>query len=67
MHEYVMVQRNDRYWLVGPFATEADAAAWGRATYSLDDDPRWQTITLANAGAPPLVVAPADAAAEMAA
>jgi hypothetical protein len=66
MSEYVMVQRNDRYWLVGPFASQADAAAWGRATYSLDDDPRWQTINLADAGAAPLVVAPASAEPEMA-
>lgn len=61
MNHYVMIQRNDRYWIVGPFHSEIDAGTWGAATYDLDSDPRWQTIQLDDPAAAPTVMHPGTA------
>lgn len=47
MKHYIVVMRDDRLWLVGPFGTQQAAADWGadRANNPADD-PRWQTIEL---------------------
>lgn len=57
MH-YVLVTRDDRYWLVGPFCGEAAAAAWGSDRINNpEDDPRWQVIRLSDPGRAPRIVA----------
>lgn len=59
MNTYIMVMRNDRYWLVGPFASRTAAAEWGRdPVNNPQDDPRWQTIDLADPHLVPLVMSP---------
>lgn len=58
MH-YILVMRNTRFWLVGPFDSEDNAAAWGRDPVNNPaDDPRWQVIELANPQAPVEVIPP---------
>lgn len=56
---YIIVMRDDRYFLVGPFADDATAAEWARAHNSADD-PRWHTISLHHPGRAPRVFAPVD-------
>lgn len=47
MKHFVVVMRNEDMWLVGPFDSDKDAAAWGRdPDNNPEDDPRWQTIEL---------------------
>lgn len=61
MH-YLMIQRNTEFWLVGPFDTYEDSCGWGSdGRNNPHDDPRWQTIALADVAAPVRVMAP-DAA-----
>jgi hypothetical protein len=45
---YILVTRDTKFWLVGPFASEEDAADYGRTHYAPGgpNDPRWQTIEL---------------------
>jgi len=58
-NHFIMVMRNDRYWLVGPFDTHDAAADWGcDPVNNPGDDPRWQTIQLAGPGAPPEIRSP---------
>ena len=58
MH-YLLVARDDHFWLVGPFDTQAVAGDWGSdPANNPEDDPRWQTIELADASAPVRIVAP---------
>jgi len=58
MH-YLLVSRDDRFWLVGPFDTAANAGAWGHdPANNPADDPRWQVLELANAQAPVEVIPP---------
>lgn len=58
MH-YIMAMRDTKFWLVGPFDTQANAAAWGyNPANNPTDDPRWQTIELADAGAPVEIIPP---------
>lgn len=58
MH-YIMVMRDTKFWLVGPFDTNSAAGNWGRdAVNNPSDDPRWQTIELADASAPVEVIPP---------
>jgi hypothetical protein len=58
MH-YILVARHDRFWLVGPFDSNESAGNWGRdPVNNPSDDPRWQTIELADAGAPVEVIPP---------
>lgn len=64
MSTYIMVMRDDCYWIIGPFASQKAAAEWGRDPLNNSkDDPRWQTIELADPHLAPLVVSP-DAARE---
>ena len=50
MSHYIMVMRDTKCWLVGPFEDQSQAARFGRMHYAPGgiDDPRWQTIELAN-------------------
>lgn len=61
MNHCVMIVRDDRYWIVGPFTSQQQAGKWGSGVYGLDDDPRWQTIQLADPSAAPLVMRPGAA------
>lgn len=46
MH-YLIVIRDDRFWLVGPFHTAATAIAWGDdPANNPADDQRWQPVRL---------------------
>lgn len=56
-HHYILIMRDEHYFLVGPFCSNDDAGNWGRDN-NPSDDPRWQTIRLADAGARPPVYAP---------
>jgi len=58
MHYFLMVMRDTSAWLVGPFVSQAVAARWGYSAYSPDDDPRWQTIWLANPAEPLPLISP---------
>jgi len=58
---YIMVMRDDRFWLVGPFPTQSAAADWGDdAANNPDDDPRWQTVLLVDPTRPVLIRDPGD-------
>lgn len=57
---YILVARDDRFWIVGPFPTNRAAAVWGhKRKNNPGDDPRWQTIRLAKPTARVRVVDPA--------
>ena len=44
---FVMFWRTHDLWLVGPFATHAEAAAYGRGYQAAGvDDPRWDVLLL---------------------
>jgi len=69
MSHYLIVVRSNRFWLVGPFDSQKAAADWGaggdydgprNTTNNPSDDPRWQTIELAEVPAGVRVAAPAD-------
>lgn len=51
MDTYIMCVADDHFYLVGPFADEGAAADWGRAN-NPEDDPRWQTVQLADPSRP---------------
>lgn len=52
MH-YILVARDTRFWLVGPFISQESAGKWGsQRRNNPSDDPRWQTIELADPAAP---------------
>ena len=56
---FIIIMRDQGYLLVGPFATNDERVAWGRRhAFGPGDDPRWQTIDLADPTAAPLVFAP---------
>ena len=58
MH-YLLVARNTRFWLVGPFDTHEASGEWGcDETNNPGDDPRWQTIELVDASLPVTVLPP---------
>lgn len=60
MNHYVIIMRDADYWLVGPFSSQATAAAWGGGRENNpEDDPRWQTIRLDDPSKPVRVVSPA--------
>ena len=47
MQHYVIRMRDEYYVIVGPFASQQDAAEWGFRDSDTDgDDPRWQVIRL---------------------
>lgn len=49
MQHYVIRMRDTSYDIVGPFPSEAAAAAWGvRDQDESGDDPRWQVLRLAD-------------------
>jgi len=59
--EYIVVMRDDRFWLVGPFPTQSAAADWGDdPVNNPDDDPRWQVLSLGDPTAPVRISAPGD-------
>ena len=45
---HILVVRDTKFWVVGPFDNEDDASNYGHAHYAPGgpDDPRWQTIEL---------------------
>lgn len=47
---HILVIRDTKFWLVGPFNDEDDASNFGQAHYAPGgpDDPRWQTIDIPN-------------------
>lgn len=65
---YVMRMGDNGYHLIGPFETEEAANNWaefrrprdlnGANPNNVNDDPRWQSITLADATSPPRVCTP---------
>ncbi len=56
---YVLRWRATSYDLVGPFDTQAAAAAWGSEDQRANgDNPCWNTIRLADAHTSPRVIAP---------
>jgi hypothetical protein len=58
-HNCIICISDDHYQIVGPFASRADLVAYGcKWQAENDDDPRWQSIYLADPNAPPIVVAP---------
>ncbi len=59
-HNCIICMYDDRYEIVGPFATNAAIVAYGEAWQAHNDDrPTWQSIFLANPRAEPRVVTPA--------
>ena len=58
MDHFIMVLRDTSAWLVGPFVSQDAAACWGYTAYSHHDDPRWQTIRLANPAEPLPLISP---------
>lgn len=62
MATYIMTCRDDRYWIVGPFADHAAAGAWNCLDKNNpSDDPRWQVLDLINVATGPVVLSPAMA------
>ena len=58
MH-YLLVARDDRFWLVGPFDSYDNAGKWGSdPANNPSDDPRWQTIFLKDSSAPVEIIPP---------
>lgn len=56
---YIIVMRDDQFWLVGPFETQRAAGEWGsKDEHNPADDPRWQTIRLADPFLPVRIVPP---------
>lgn len=56
---YILVMRHTKFWLVGPFDSHEAAGDWGMdPANNPDDDPRWQTIELADPSLPVLVLSP---------
>lgn len=62
MSTYIITCRNNRYWLVGPFADSVAAGKWNclRAN-NPSDDPRWQVLDLEDAASPVVVLSPETA------
>jgi hypothetical protein len=57
MKSYIMVMRDDRFWLVGPFNSGEGAVDW-IDNNNPEDDPRWQVLELADPHAPVEVILP---------
>ena len=58
-HNYIIRIRDSGYSIVGPFDSREALRAWGEADQAASgDDPRWQSVYLADPGAAPGVVAP---------
>ena len=58
MH-YILVARDDRFWLVGPFDTAQAAGDWGaNPANNPADDPRWQVLQLAHPEAAVEIIPP---------
>lgn len=58
---YILVCRDTKFWFMGPFDSEFDAAQWGGKAYPASGDPRWQTISLTKeqlAHRPPVITPP---------
>ena len=51
--------KDDSYQVVGPFDDHENMLAWGRRWQEKNgDDPRWQTVYLADPSAPPTHIVP---------
>lgn len=62
-NHYIIVMRDTDFWLVGPFDTLDVAGEWGDdPANNPTDDPRWQTIKLADPSKPVRVLSPEQAA-----
>jgi hypothetical protein len=62
-HNYILRMRDTAYDIVGPFASKDELSAWGAANQAAsEDDPRWQSIYLADPTALPRVLTPEQAA-----
>ena len=62
MATYILTNRDDRYWLVGPFESHEVANSWNSfEANNPGDDPRWQVIDLDNPHASPVVLSPDQA------
>lgn len=62
---HVIVIRGDRYFVVGPFANDAEMQEWADWNVENGDDPRWHSITLPLPHAPPEVLTIAQAKARI--
>jgi hypothetical protein len=61
-HNCIIRIRDDSYSIVGPFASRDDLVAWGRKDQAESgDDPRWQSVYLADPHARPTVLKPQGA------
>lgn len=61
---YILVVRDEQFWLIGPFSDTDAAGTWGRQHWDQSngvDDPRWQTLTLAAPDMAPVVFSPRQA------
>ena len=60
---YIIRIRDTAYDIVGPFSTQKELAEWGAKNQAdSDDDPRWQSIYLADPHHPPRVQSPDESA-----
>lgn len=60
MKTYILKTEDDGFYLIGPFEPGPAAGEYGRGMQHQEwgDDPRWQTVDLADPNAPVRVVAP---------
>lgn len=60
---FIICMRDDGYEIVGPFGSHDELIAYGeRWQDEHGDDPRWQSLYLADPHAAPVVVGPGDRA-----
>ena len=57
--------RDDHYFIVGPFGSELEMQDWSDWNIDQGDDPRWQSIKLADPGAVPRIMTIDEAKAEI--
>jgi len=58
-HLCIIRIRDDGYSIIGPFASRDALVAWGiKDQAESGDDPRWQSVYLADPAAAPKVIAP---------
>ncbi len=58
-HNCIICMQDDGYEIIGPFASRLDLIAYGeRWQDEHNDDPRWQSVHLADPHAMPVVVTP---------
>lgn len=58
-HNCIICMYDDRYEIVGPFASRDELSDWGVAWQARNDDrPTWQSIYLADPAAASIVIRP---------